>query len=159
MDIVTRIIHGFHTMNANLVTPIKAIKDKLALNVYLPRLLEIPIVYLLTLCMFLFNVITATNNLLGNIIGIVYPLSVREHVNEQLLNKYWCIFNGLTLIDILFGFILHSIPGYFFLRTSFILALMRNNFALVDIVHDKLPFDKARPNDPIDKPIAIDPTN
>jgi hypothetical protein len=54
------------------------------------------------------------------------------------LNKYWIIFGLLMLVDAFLGFILHLIPGYFYLKLGFIYAIVRSEFAYTSVVFDIL---------------------
>jgi len=63
------------------------------------------------------------------------PVPVDRLLN---LNKYWVLFGSMVIADTFGGFILHSIPGYFYLKIGFIYALIRNNYALTGTVFSGL---------------------
>lgn len=115
----------------------------------LPDILRVPTNFTILVATLFIIIISFANNLVCNIIGIFYPviygLSVfaENPIDVQksiTLNKYWMIFGTITLIDMFFGFFLHILPFYFYLKIILIYGLVRSNFAFCGSVFSLLEF-------------------
>lgn len=151
-SIVTKTQNIYQFLNIKLATPVAAMQNKLAIS--LP--LSSPVVFCGLMLMMFYAIINFANNFICNLIGIFYPLLFGSTIisNKNLFrnltyNKYWMIFGAVILIDTFLGFILQSIPGYYYLKITFIYAMIRNNFELVDVTYDKVTTIKCQRFDPL----------
>lgn len=135
-------------LNTKLVVPTRFLQSKLSLKTEtLPENLRTPLNFSAIVAVTLALIITFANNLVCNVVGILYPLFYGLYIfNEQpvntqrsvTLNKYWILFGVLSVVDSFFGFILHLVPGYFYLKIGIIYALIRNDFALTNVAFSML---------------------
>lgn len=134
-------------LNTKLVWPAKALQTRLGLRTdLLPKCLSTPLNFCTMIVLMFFTSVSFANNLVCNLFGILYPMIyglsvVNDTTNTNkstTFNKYWMLFGMITLIDSLFGFVLHNIPGYFYLKIGFVYSLIRKDFALVDVIYDKI---------------------
>lgn len=104
--------------------------------------LKTPINFTTMLMFAFFVIISYANNFICHVVGILYPLLYGLYVfNETpinidrfvIINKYWILFGTITLADSLFGFILHAIPGYFYLKIILIYVFVYNDFAFTNM--------------------------
>lgn len=148
---------GLSYLNTFLAVPVQLLHDKLSLKTdVLPQSLNTPVSFTTICAFFLFMVIGYANTFIFNLFGILYPIvysltMMRTDATnggapdpnsedstaafESTLNRYWMLFGALTLLDMLFGFVLHIIPGYSYLRIVLVYALMRNDFALTNTAY------------------------
>lgn len=128
--------------NSILAGPMQLLQQNLSLKIEnLPGILRVPINFALILLFVAYIIIGYAGDFVCNIVGVFYPLFYglflfdeisTDHQNSITMNKYWLLYGMITAIDTFFGFILHLIPGYDYLRLMAIYALVRNNFALTD---------------------------
>jgi hypothetical protein len=134
--------HTLQFLNAKLSFPAELLQNYLSLKTeYLPEIIRTPMNFVMVFLFGLFTIIYYANNLIYNLIGILYPLAYglsifnTQPANTDTLvtfNKYWMLFGFVTLIDSLFGFILYLIPGYYYCKLGLIYLLLRNNFMLTN---------------------------
>ncbi len=139
---------GLEYMNNKLVVPTNLLQDSLSLKTEtLPQILRTPVNFASVMLFAAYIVFSFANNLICNIIGILYPLLYGLDVFSETpvntdtsvtLNKYWMLFCSLILIDSFFGFLLHLIPAYYYLKVGLIYVLIRNDFAMTNTVFNAL---------------------
>lgn len=130
-------------LDSILMVPTKIIQNNLLLKMdSLPNNLKTPLSFSTILLFIIFIIISYANNLICNIIGILYPIMYNFSIfNEKpinidkltIMNKYWILFGLITLTDTFFGFLLHIIPGYFYFKIALIYVLIRNDFVLANV--------------------------
>ena len=130
-------------INNKLVFPVQYLHNKLSLGTdSLPDVLKTPINFATIFSFFIFIMVTFANNLICNLIGILYPLMYGLNIfNEKSIdtnrlishNKYWILYGVITLFDSFFGFFLHFVPGYFYLKLILTYLLVRNDFMFTSI--------------------------
>ena len=131
-----------HYLNQKLIQPADIVHDKLSLGTEsLPLVLKTPLAFSGLLAFVFFLIFNFANNLICNLIGIVYPIyyllpRLKEN-NPKLLtiNKYWILFGILQFVESFIGFILYYIPGYFYLKFGLLYMLVRNDFAMTNVVY------------------------
>jgi hypothetical protein len=141
-QILSYVSFGLEYLNNKLIVPTNLVQNGLSLKTEtLPQILKTPVNFASVILFAAYIVFSFANNLICNIIGILYPLMYgltvfsEDPINTNMsitLNKYWMLFCGFMLIDSFFGFILHWIPGYFYFKVGVIYALIRNDFALTN---------------------------
>lgn len=139
-QIISYINMGIQFLNDKLHIPTQMLQKSLMLNIKtLPDILKTPLNFSTILLFIVFIIIGYANNLICNVIGILYPLIYGLDIfngapidtNRSVkLNKYWMLFGIFHLIDTFFGFILYLIPGYFYLKIALIYAMIRADFEL-----------------------------
>jgi hypothetical protein len=102
-------------------------------------------------------IVSSMNNFICLILGVLYPISysLKNHAtivtNTTVvtnttntddmaeiystvikLNKYWIIYNLFMLIDNFFGFVLHLIPGYPYIKFFLIYFLIKDKFVMTN---------------------------
>lgn len=102
-----------------------------------------PYNYLIVLSFFMLLFLLFANNLLCNIVGIVYPVMygitlVNTENNTALisLNKYWVLFAVIILVDGIFSGILRFVPGYNYAKLALIYVLLKNDFYWSNYYYD-----------------------
>ena len=140
---ITKYINlAFQFLNDKLDLPATMLQNTLALRIEsLPQILTAPFNFTAAMMFLLFIIIGYANNLICSLIGVIYPIFYGlELFNTKLvstnklilLNKYWILFGLIHLIDLLFGFILNFIRGYFYLKIALVYVLIRNDFRMSD---------------------------
>jgi hypothetical protein len=143
-------------LNAKLVIPTQILQNNLSLKTdSLPDNLKTPLNFSSMLLVAFFFVITYANNLICNLVGILYPLLYGLFVFNETpintersvtLNKYWMLFGVITLMDTFFSVLLDIIPGYFYLKVAAIYILIRNDFMLTNSAFSMLESYYAKSN-------------
>lgn len=133
-------------LNENLANISDIVQRNLSLDFsYMPDKLQQPIVFMGIVIIFLITIIFYINTIIVNFIGVFYPLIYSMGLFNQeemdywsliLINKYWIIFGGLSLLDNLMGFILRLVPGYNYILLAFTYLLIRNDFTFSGTVFD-----------------------
>jgi hypothetical protein len=128
-------------LNNKLVYPSQLLQNSLFLKTEtIPEIIRTPINFIMSFLFVSFAIIYYTNNFLCNLVGTVYPithgfnmLKTQPFNTEKLvtLNKYWIVFNLMTLIES-FNFIINLIPWYYYCKLVLIYLLIRNDFTLVN---------------------------
>jgi len=129
----------FNTMLAN---PMQILQNNLSLKLeYLPSMMKTPLNFALMMLFVSYSVMNYAGDFVCNLVGILYPLMYSSLMfneitadleNSVMMNKYWMLFAGLVMVDTLFGFCLQLVPGYYYLKLSFIYSLVRNDFSLTN---------------------------
>lgn len=142
-QVLAYLLSAMQFANSKLTGPVKWIQNNLSLKTdTLPDTFNTPLNFSTILAFILFVVVTYANNLICNIVGILYPVLYGLYLFNETpldskrlvtLNKYWMLFGCLTLLDAFAGFILHWIPGFFYAKIAFIYGLVRNDFALTNM--------------------------
>jgi hypothetical protein len=145
-QVVTSVQFLIQILNQQLAAPSKVVQQTLSLKMEnFPDVFRIPVMFFGVLGLFVLCVIYYANNLLCNLIGILYPVldglvlfnTVPVPTNKLLtLNKYWILYGGLVMYESLFGFILRFIPFYYYFKFAFIYLLVRNDFYYTNTVFD-----------------------
>ena len=156
---LTYINIGANFLNDKLAIPSKIIQNKLSLKTdSLPESFKTPLNFSTILAVAMFLIVSFANNLISNVIGILYPVlyglylinsqvtvaKINQNISSILsislidklltLNKYWLLFGILTLVETFFGFLLYLIPGFFYLKIMLIYTLIRDDFSLTNII-------------------------
>ncbi|AUL77645.3 hypothetical protein QJ856_gp1172 [Tupanvirus deep ocean] len=135
-------------MNNKLIVPTQLLQNNLSLKTEsLPSVLRTPVNFASMLVFALFFIISYANDFICNLIGVLYPLTYglsvynETEVNPETsvtLNKYWMLFGVITLMETFFGFILHVLPGYYYLKIGLLYALVRNDFRMSNTMFSML---------------------
>lgn len=133
-------------LNTTLSKPTQFVQNYLSLNMEsCPRFLRAPLNFTASMLFLFFMILSFANNLLCTIVGVLYPVLYSMYttrlqsggtLQSATLNKYWVLYGIITMIDTVYGFVLSLIPGYVYLKLAITYALVRNNFAIVDMVYD-----------------------
>lgn len=101
----------------------------------LPHFFQKSLNFTITVMLLCSIAVTCANNLISNIVGILYPvlygfvaLTKTTQVPMDNFNKYWMLYGIITLIDSFLGFILYLIPLYFYFKISLFILLIKNDF-------------------------------
>lgn len=147
-QILSYISFGLEYINNKLIFPNSVLQNGLSLKIdVLPQIIRSPVNFALIMLFATYFVFSFANNFICNIIGILYPfvyclnIFVETPINTEIsvtLNKYWMLFCGLLLVDSFFGFLLHLIPGYFYIKVIAIYTLMRNDFTMTNTIFGTL---------------------
>lgn len=133
-------------LNEYLRGPVETFQSKLSLKTEaLPDFLHTPVYFTAMMTMIVMTIISFANNFICNLIGILYPVmygfylftdapSDRNTQRSVTYNKYWILFGSITIIDMMLGFVLSFIPGYYYAKVAFIYLLIRDDFSLTDSV-------------------------
>jgi len=126
-------------LNEKLADTHVSIQTRLSLKTdSLPEFFNTPVTFSIMLILFSFIVVSYANSIICHCIGILYPVlycfnifhGVPVDTNKlTVLNKYWIVYSVLTLLDSFFGFVLHWLPGFFYMKVAIIYLLIRNDFA------------------------------
>lgn len=129
-------------LNEKLSPVVQYIKQKLSLGAdSLPEQLQTPLNFSALLVSLLLAVLLFANDFICNLVGAVYPaihsFNLLRDENQDappreqlvLLNKYWAVYGFLVLVDLFLGFVLHLVPGFFYLKLLLLYSLVRNDFA------------------------------
>ncbi|XWV25849.1 receptor expression-enhancing protein 5 [Tupanvirus soda lake] len=135
-------------LNKKLVVPTQLLQNNLSLKTEsLPLVLRTPVNFTSMLVFALFFIISYANDLICNLIGVLYPLTYgfsmfnETPVNTETsvtLNKYWMLFGVITLMETFFSFILHALPGYYYIKVGLLYALVRNEFRMSNTMFSML---------------------
>ena len=139
---------GIRVLNEQLNAPSKVLQKTLSLKMdNFPEYLRTPVGFFSMVAVVVMCVVYYANNLLCNVIGILYPVldslvllnTVPAPTNKLVaLNQYWVLYGGLVVFESLFGFILRFIPFYYYFKFGFIYLIVRNNFYYTSVLFNFL---------------------
>lgn len=132
-------------LNQKLQGAKKFLKSNLALKTEcLPTSLDTPVNFCGLFSLFLFIIIVYLSNFICRIFAILYPLSYyistfkrqtyTNYAGVTSIKKYFVLYSAIELMEWIFGFLVYFIPGYLYLKIFLLYGLMRNDFALSNIV-------------------------